>query len=87
MLRQAQARGKETGPQRCPQEQRRYREERQKKDERGKHHAVRTHNYGQPGLEPGHSDNSCLFHRSLGYNLLSALSEGIFSGLEKLEIL
>ena len=26
------------------------------KDERRKHHAVRTHKYGQPSLEPGHSD-------------------------------
>ena len=54
--RQAQAKGKETGTQRCAQEQRRDRERRQKKDERRKHHAVRTHKYGQPGFEPGHSD-------------------------------
>ena len=53
---QAQAKGKETGTQRCAQNQRRDREERQKKDERRKHHTVRTHKYGQPGLEPGHSD-------------------------------
>ena len=34
------------------------RQRRKTKDERRKHHAVRTHKYDQPGLEPGHCDTS-----------------------------
>ena len=43
---QAQAKGKETGTQRCAQEQRRDREERQKKDEKTQDLSVRTHKHG-----------------------------------------
>ena len=53
---QAQTKGKETGTQRCAQEQRRV-QRRKTKDERRKHHAVHTHKYGQAGLEPEHSDS------------------------------
>ena len=59
MPQQAQVKGKETGTQRCAQEQRRDRRERRKtkdEDERPKHHAVRANKYGQAGLEPRHSD-------------------------------
>ena len=55
MPQQAQVKGKETGPSGAHKS----REETagvKMKDERRKHHAVRTHKYGQPGLEPGHSD-------------------------------
>ena len=59
MPQQAQVKGKETGTQRCAQEQRRDKRERRKtkdEDERPKHHAVRANKYGQAGLEPRHSD-------------------------------
>ena len=62
MPQQAQVKGKETGTQRCAQEQRRGRRERRKtKTKRPKHHAVRANKYGQAGLEPRHSDKSTLF--------------------------
>ena len=54
MSQQAQVKGRETGTQRCAQEQRRDREERRRK--RPKHQAVRANKYGQAGLRPRHSD-------------------------------
>ena len=52
--------GKETGTQRCAQEQRKdsWGEDEETKDERPKHHAVRANKYGQAGLKPGHSDSN-----------------------------
>ena len=74
MPQQAPVKGKETGTQRCAQEQRRDRRERRKtkdEDERPKHHAVRANKYGQAGLEPRHSDTSDLakFYQDWGPDL------------------
>ena len=57
MPQQAQVKGKETGTQRCAQEQRRGQKRKTKdEDKRPKHHAVRANKYGQAGLKPRHSD-------------------------------